>query len=174
MNKEQAAKKIGISVRTLQRKMSEHRIAFTMKRTKNGDVADFNKEEVERFKRELKEGLTATVTHGVIAPSEAVTAIPTGADADTVGQTALAPMDLMQRLAAIFQAMPREQAMPPAPVSIENKLMLSLPEAAHVSGISLARLRDDVKAGRLKTVKGIGGGHGKVKRDDLLAYVNSL
>jgi excisionase family DNA binding protein len=175
MNKEQAAKKIGISVRTLQRKMSEHRIAFKMKRTKTGEAADFDKAEVERFKRELKEGMTATVTHGVIKPSEPVTAFLTNADATE--QTALAPVDLMHNLATMFQAMARGQiasSSPPVQVGIASKLMLSIVEASELSGVSVAKLRDAVHAGELKAIKGIGRGLGKVKRDDLIDYINNL
>src|SRR4051812_25047940 len=106
MNKEQAAKKIGVSVRTLQRHMAANRIAYTMKRTKTGDVAEFDKEEVERFRRELKEGLTAAVRHGTVEATGPVSPMP----ADSAGhneQTALAltqpaQLALIERLASVL------------------------------------------------------------------------
>jgi excisionase family DNA binding protein len=172
MNKEQAAKRIGVSVRTLQRHMSAHRIAFTMKRTKTGEVADFDREEVERFKRELKEGLTAAVNHGVLEASEAVRAI--APDEAASQQTALAPLDQMQRFAALMRSFQPTPTKPASAVAIESKLMLSLAEASELSGISVARLREAVHSGKLAAHKGIGRGLGKVKRDDLLAYVRKL
>jgi excisionase family DNA binding protein len=172
MNKEVAARKIGISVRTLQRYMSAHRIAFTMKRTKTGEVADFNKAEVERLKYELKEGMTTPVTHGIVEPSEPVMALTVR---DEQGQQrVLAPVELMQSFGAMFQAMQSQVAPQVASVSVENKLMLSLAEASQLSGISVGVLRAAVHAGKLTAHKGIGRGLGKVKRDDLLAYVKKL
>jgi len=174
MNKEQAAKALGISVRTLQRYMAGHRIGFTERATKTGKVADFDKAEVQRFKDELKAGRMTATVKPVIAPlSEPVSRIDGGTGGE---QTALAPVDLMQRFAAMLQAMqsaPQTSAGAPA-VQIENKFMLSLVEASQLSGVSVARLREAIHAGELGAHKGIGRGLGKVKRTDLEAYINGL
>jgi excisionase family DNA binding protein len=58
-------------------------------------------------------------------------------------------------------------------VPLGEKMLLSLPQAAEVSGVPVAYLRAAVKAKRLKTVA-VGGGYGKVKRVDLETYVENL
>ncbi len=175
MNKEVAARKIGISVRTLQRYMSAHRIAFTMKRTKTGEVADFDKAEVERLKYELKEGMTTPVKHGVVESSEPSEPVMALTVRDEQGQQRmLAPVELMQSFGAMFQAMQSQVAPQVASVSVENKLMLSLAEASQLSGISVGVLRAAVHTGKLMAHKGIGRGLGKVKRLALDAYIKKL
>jgi excisionase family DNA binding protein len=172
MNKEQAAKKLKISVRTLQRHMAKHKIAYKMKRTKTGEVADFDKEEVERFKRELKEGLTDAVTHGAVE-SEAVRPQPLDEQS-----TALARVDTdtMQFAALFYEYVLNNPPKRPAAhgVPIENKFMLTVAEAAALSGISVGKIREAIRGGKLKAHKGYGRGMGKVSRKDLDAYCDNL
>jgi excisionase family DNA binding protein len=172
MNKEQAAKKIGISVRTLQRHMAANRIAYAMKRTKTGDVADFNKDEVERFRRELKEGLTASVRHGTVESSGPVSPMP----ADGAGhneQTALAlaqpaQVALLERLASVLGSI--REARPAVPLA--DKPLLKLDEAAQLTGLSRGILREAVEKGSLKAK--IVGRAWRIKRADLDAYIAKL
>ncbi len=133
---------------------------------KTGEVADFDRAEVDRFKQELKEGMTGSVTHGSIDASEAVRA-------EGNQETALAIIPpaqavLVEHFAAMMEQWSVVAAAPP------SKLMLSVPEASDFSGISEAHLRKAIHAGELKAYKGIGRGLGKVKRDDLLAYIRRL
>jgi hypothetical protein len=93
--------------------------------------------------------------------------------------TTLALPDLPPPVAALVAALARSVAqLPPAPavvaVPLADKLLLSLPEAADLSGIPVAKLRADAKSGALKTIKSIGRGLGKVRRDDLNVYVKKL
>jgi excisionase family DNA binding protein len=168
MNKEDAASELGISVRTLQRYMSAHRLAFTMKRTKTGEVADFAPAEVERFRRELAGELTASVSHGAVA-SEPVS--PEAGES-----TALVPVgrssDAGELLALIYQAA-RSNAKPtPASVPIESKPLLTIAEAHALTGLSDGHLREAIHAGRLKG-KIIGRGY-RIKRADLDKYIGKL
>ena len=57
---------------------------------------------------------------------------------------------------------------------LSHKLMLSLPEAARLSGVPIEELRKAAKAGKLKMVKNAGRGFGKVKRTELESYVRKL
>ncbi len=52
--------------------------------------------------------------------------------------------------------------------------MLSLPEAARLSGVPVEALRAAVKAGKLKVVGSAGRGFGKVKREALEAFVKRM
>ncbi len=59
-----------------------------------------------------------------------------------------------------------------ANVSIAEKLMLSVDEAAHLAGVSSNHVRAAIKAGKLKA-KVVGRGW-RVKRADLDAYIRRL
>lgn len=106
--------------------------------------------------------------------------IEESADADLpTDSAALAPLDLPPPVAALVAALARSAAqLPPAPaaaaVPLADKLLLSLPEAADLSGVPVAKLRAEAKSGTLKTIKSIGRGLGKVRRDDLDVYVKKL
>jgi excisionase family DNA binding protein len=170
MNKEQAAKFLGISVRTLQRYMSGHKIGFKMRRTKTGEEAIFEKEELRRFKQEMKE-VTTTVKGSVMPLSEPVSRI-SEAEGETE-QLAIAPAALMQRFAMMLQAV---QATPSAAiepaVAIENKPLLTISEARKLTGLSDGHLREAIHAGKLKG-KIIGRGY-RIKRTDLDDYIKKL
>ncbi len=61
-----------------------------------------------------------------------------------------------------------------APVRLSEKLLLSIREASMLSGIPASKLRSAVKSDKLRTVRGIGRGLGKMRRSDLDAYVRKL
>jgi excisionase family DNA binding protein len=104
---------------------------------------------------------------------------PVAAPADTSGEQALVPAapapGVLERLAAALEAL-RPGAQPAArQVSIADaahKLLLSLPEAAALSGLSRNHLRQAIKEKNLKSRK-IGRGW-RIKRADLEAYVSKL
>ncbi len=52
--------------------------------------------------------------------------------------------------------------------------MLSLPDAARLSGVPVEELRRAAKAGKLRMVRNAGRGFGKVKRTELEAFVRKL
>jgi excisionase family DNA binding protein len=184
MNKEQAAKRLRVSVRTLQRYMSANRIAFTMRPTKTGEEAVFDKSEVDRFKAELKEKRRVATVAPAVSPdtptSEAVSpSEPNEQTALEVFQSAppaffeAAPDLFWKRLADGLAARRR-----PAPTKtvpdLAHQLLLSLPEAAALSGVPLSKLRADAHSGALKTVRSVGRGLGKVRSKELERYVSKL
>jgi excisionase family DNA binding protein len=193
MDKKKAADYLKISVRQLQRHMSAKRISYTTIKTPRGDEAVFTREELNRFKKERREGTDATVHPAVDDPERQTSnTLETPRQGE---QTALVARDALESIAelihglqvtqaGIIEQMRERPALAPAPddvlltagktVSIENKLMLTLPEAAELSGISVDHLRSAVRDGKLKTVKGIGGGYGKVKRAELDRFIKSL
>ncbi|MFL6230444.1 MAG: ankyrin repeat domain-containing protein [Pyrinomonadaceae bacterium] len=87
-----------------------------------------------------------------------------------------APADTLERLASALEAL-RAGAVPAAAprvsvVDAAHKLMLSLPEAAALSGLSRNHLRKAIKEGAIKSLK---TGQGwRIKRAKLEAYVQKL
>jgi excisionase family DNA binding protein len=184
MNKEQAAKKLGISVRTLQRHMSRHKLGFTMRRTKTGEEAVFDKDEVQRFKEEMRgERLTATVS-GVVMP-ETVAVSPT--DDKQAEQTALAVVpragdaalavasledEQFDKLLARMKRMAAVSRAKPSAADLATKHFLTLDEAASLSGLSSHQLRAAISDNKLKA-KIIGRGW-KIRPKDLQSYTDKL
>ena len=183
-DKDQAAKFLDVSVRTLQRRMSANAIAFTTRRTKTGDEVVFTADELKRHKREFTE-VKAIVSPSVSPPSESVTPRPDDAPSgDQVSLAVLqsAPLEMWQAAPADFwKALAKgiTRASNPArgqetTAELAHKLLLSISEAARLSGISVDKLRSAVNSGELATVSGIGRKYGKVRRETLESYVKSL
>jgi len=154
MNKDEAAKLLGISVRSLQRIVQSEKISVTYKRGDSGkQEAIFNAEEIERFKEQRD---VETVKK---------------ADAPT-GVTALARSDAMQFIEVLRSAITPEQKPLSASVSIADKPLLKLDEAAALTGLSRDTLRKAIEAGELRG-KIIGRAY-RIKRADLDAFIENL
>ena len=153
MNKEQAAEALGISVRSLQRLVQSEKVSVTYKRGESGkQEAIFNAEEIEKYKRERD---TETVKPATV---------PTG-------DTALARNDANQFLDILRQAVTPQQT-PVVDVSIADKPLLKLNEAAALTGLSRDTLRAAIDTKELKG-KMIGKAF-RIKRADLDEYIKKL
>jgi len=156
MRKEEAAQFIGVSVRTLQRLTTKGEIPVTYEDGKKGKEAHYEEADLLDYIQKNKPAAifrpaaTSAMTH----------------DATTVAPL-VAPSDVTRGMVEAFNAMA-------APVRLSERLLLSLPEASTLSGVPLAKLRSDAKSGALKTIKSVGRGLGKVRRDDLESYVKKL
>jgi excisionase family DNA binding protein len=152
MNKEDAAKQLEISVRSLQRIVQSGKISVTYKRGESGkQEAIFNSEEIEKYKQQRD--------------------IETVKQADaTTNDTALARNDTHQFLEILRNAITPEQKA--VSVAIADKPLLKLDEAAALTGLSRDILR---KAIQDKTLNGkmIGKAY-RIKRDDLDEYIKNL
>jgi excisionase family DNA binding protein len=158
MRKEEAAQFIGVSVRTLQRLTQKGEIPVTYTPGKKGDEAHYDDQELLNY---LSRNKPASIIRPNAAP---LAAVPHDAPSDmTSGVTNDAASNFLAALSSLA-----------APVRLSEKLLLSIPEASAVSGISVDKLRADAKLGKLKTVKSVGRGLGKVRKDDLEKYVNKL
>lgn len=161
MNKEQAAKFLGVSVRTLQRHTAAGRISAKYLPGKQGHQAVYDRAELERFKTELAE----------VTPYVRPTVAPV---TNGTGSTALAPIqpNYAEKLAAALEAL--KEALRPAapPVPLSEKLMLTLAEAAQLSGLSRGFLLGSIKARKLKAQ--ILGRGWKIKRSDLETFIQKL
>jgi len=165
MTKEQAAEYLGVSVRTLQRYTQEHRVQVAYIKGKRGQEAVYDPAELERFKAELE----AAPSH--VKPSVA------GVAGDAREQsTALAPIqssEVIDRLAKALEAF-RDSGKPDhAPLAdLAVKMVLTVQEAAALSGLSRRTLAEAIHAGKLHAPR-IGKGF-KIRRADLERFVDSL
>ncbi|MGI8654367.1 MAG: ankyrin repeat domain-containing protein [Pyrinomonadaceae bacterium] len=143
----------------------------------------FNESELQRLKEELEGYLPQTW------PSAAQIENQLESRAIPASQTLLMPSELSQlgeRLIAALEALrqtpfPQLQSQlqpPPSPAptvsiaDIAHKIMLTLPEAAALAGLSRTHLQRAVRKGSLKAKK---PGRGwRIKRADLDAYINEL
>ncbi len=153
MNKEDAAKALGISVRSLQRIVQSGKISVTYKRGESGkQEAIFNPEEIENYKQQRD---VETVK---------------SADA-TTSDTALARSDATQFLDILRNAITPEQQKQPS-VKIADKPLLKLDEAAALTGLSRDTLRKAIDREELKA-RLIGRAF-RIKRSDLDKFIENL
>lgn len=152
MNKDEAAKELGIGVRSLQRLTEKKKISVTYKRGESGkQEAIFNPEEIENYKRQRD---VETIQSASV----------------TSGDTALARNDTHQFLELLKTAITPEQKT--VSVNIADKPLLKLDEAAALTGLSRDILREAIKTLELKG-KMIGRAY-RIKRADLDIYIASL
>jgi excisionase family DNA binding protein len=166
MNKNDAAKYLGIGVRSLERYTSDGRIVAGKVKGRTGFVADYAPEDLERLKAELE------------APPEAppVPELEAAPVPPPSSATSLARLPRQSR-AIVSTAAVGHSAAPPArerlaPSEAAHKLLLSLEECQTLTGLSRGVLRAAIDGGTLKGQR-IGRGW-KVKRSDLEKYVEGL
>ncbi len=158
MNSQQAAKKLKVSVRSLQRLSHRHSLTVTYKRGKSGkQEASYNPDEIERLKEEMA---MPTVT---IKEQTALATIP-----DASRQTVVAP----ERFAALIEALTAKRDDAPTITDLSNKFLLTLADAQKLTSLSRETLIDAYHTGKLNLIV-IGRGY-KVKRTDLQKFIDKL
>jgi excisionase family DNA binding protein len=169
MNREQAAAKLGVSVRSLQRAVAaelkkpkeQRRLNVFYKRGKSGkEEAIFDAGEVAAFKREREQ-----VTEREPLPEQESTALVSATKGDASRQSQL--VALVSAVREIVQAAPTHTDVTLSDLAV--KPLLKLDEAARLTGLSRAILREAIEAGSLKAK--IVGRAWRVRRVDLDAYV---
>jgi excisionase family DNA binding protein len=160
MDKEEAAKSLGVSTRTLQRYTTQGKIAVAYKHGKTGAEADYDESELQRFEEQRK---------GIIYQ-------PAQPQAAGDGQSlALAPFQRENAaLAGASLAAAILERLQPAKTSvpIESKPLLKLDEASILTGLSRQILRDAIESNKLKAK--IVGRAWRIKRDDLDLFLKKL
>ena len=119
---------------------------------------------------EKMDGFLPTVPAPAAAPAPAVDIL----EIQDLAPVAAAPTGTLERLASALEAL-RNSTTPATRVSVadaSHKLMLSLPEAAALSGLSSRHLREAMKEGTLKSLRT--GKGWRIKRANLDAYVEQL
>jgi excisionase family DNA binding protein len=183
MNKKEAAEFLGVSEKTVERYKSSGKLSARLKRIIGADgksrkVLDFNQSDLDRLKREL----SGNVVFPELTDGHAQTETQTDTDrqtqidsanfvsnkVSTVGQTQTLNLFEMifKSLETIFERNLRAS-------DRFQKLMLTVDEAAAVSGLPKAFLERAIKKdGALKATK-IGGRY-RIKRQDLDEFINNL
>ncbi len=160
MNKREAAERLGVSTRLVERYAAEGRLGEVKYiRGKTGRQADFDEQAVDRLKAELE------------APAFPPTAL---AAPNRRAEGLVAPQD-RERFIAALEALAVSREQPRSGhvvVSLGEKIMLTLAEASALTNLSRKHLRQAIEEKKLKA-RIIGRGW-RVKRSDLDAYVRKL
>jgi excisionase family DNA binding protein len=160
MNKKEAAERLGVSTRLVERYAGEGRLGeVKYVRGKTGRQADYDEQSVEKLKAELD------------APAFALTLAQSH---EQTRAELVAPQDRERLINALEAIASHEQTRSHlvAAASIGEKIMLTLHDAAALTSLSTNHLRGALRAGKLKG-KIIGRGW-KIKRTDLDVYVKRL
>jgi hypothetical protein len=181
MTKTEAAEYLGMSERSLERHTKDNKIGVRYERGKTKPVPFYDAGELDRFKAELE-----TPVH-----RPAVEKMPPGSDnganvsAESGAIQLARPEEFLQVIESVINATAREVAKAIAtgadngaskrqtPNTLpENKLLLSLDEAAALTGLSAARLR--LAIGEEKLVARKVGRAWKMRRGDVERFVDSI
>jgi excisionase family DNA binding protein len=164
MNSKAAAKRLKVSVRSLQRLAHTYSLTVTYKRGRSGkQEANYDGDEIERVKAELE---TPTVT---VKEQTALATVP-----DASRQTQLVASDDRERFYAALEAIIARRDREPEPTisDLAVKPLLSIAEAQRLSGLSRQILLNAVATNELKAK--IIGRAWRIKRSELEAYIEKL
>ena len=159
MRKQEAAKYVGCSVRSLENYTSQGRIGVRYERSKTRPVALYSRAELDRLKADLDSTLYAPA----VTPGEEE-------KRGFIVKRESAP-DLALVLSRLFEAM-QEQAgkeREPSILELAQMPLLKLKEAQRYSNLSRAELLAAIEAEELKATKG--GGEWKIRREALEEYI---
>lgn len=169
LNKQQAAKLLGLSERAINRYVSRGMLSVTYKRRAEGSKeAIYDPAEVKKLKKTLSAPPPTPIVKQDPRPvrSTAMVKAPE-ASLTHVDNTAL--VHLVQFAEAIAGRLPQN---PINIVPIADKLTLTLRDAAALAGLSRDSLRDAIRDGKLKAeIRGRGW---NIKRSDLNLWIKKL
>lgn len=179
MNKQEAAEFLGISIRALERYVQQGKISVRYEKGKTRPTANFEPSELEAFKKELNQP--------TIKPAIETRQIPTEPQSQTANLTynsgditrfdeigdisEFGEVGVVEKLSSIIELLLAKDDNQPI-VPIADKLLLTLPEAQALTGLSKEVLRGAIASGELKAK--LIGKSWRVKRSDLEAYVDQL
>ena len=179
MNKEEAAKFLDVSVRTLERLTQQGRIGVRYEKGRTRPTPVYDESELERVKPDIESKLYPH--RPTVQPSNLATAAATGetGESDAIPASAASSDTALARVAELPAGMDRLLALmkalresEPVSVPIADKPLLKLAEASALTGLSRGHLRQAIEEGKLKGK--IVGRAWRVKRTDIDAYVKKL
>jgi excisionase family DNA binding protein len=177
LTKDEACRFLGVPPSTLDLYVAVGRLPVSEKRTIRGPVPRYEKDALSALKRQLQEEEEfARSQYQSARPSpgsprrdhidvDADAGIPADRNRPSTSSSAFADRLLFLLEALVPAADSR--------VGVENKLMLSLAEAACYSGLPQKTLTQAIQLGRLKARKDLAKGY-RIKRSDIETYVESL
>jgi excisionase family DNA binding protein len=186
MNKEDAAKYLGCSVRALERYTQHGEISAHYAKGKTRPVVEYKEEDLRAYKVKLDAKLYPQ-RPAVENPQKEFSANIAHNSASLARLSDIAPQSDFRELVSLIiresvkegigaaleaTASPQSATSEPSAVPVADKVMLTLQDAAALSSLSRNHLSEAIHAGKLKA-KIIGRGW-RVKRDDLDSYVKKL
>lgn len=170
MNKQEAADYLGVSVRALERYVQQGKISVRYEKGKTRPTANFDPTELEAFKDELNQPTVKPAFESRQMATEQQS--QQGNLTHSSGEIArFDEFGVIEKLSGIIESLlSRGDNQPPVPIA--DKLLLTIPEAQALTGLSREVLRDAINSGKLKA-KVIGKGW-RVKRTDLEQYIDKL
>jgi excisionase family DNA binding protein len=159
MRKEEAAKYVGCSVRSLENYAKQGRIGVRYEKSKTRPIALYSRTELDRLKAELQSTLYAPA----VVPKEE-------GKKESLVRRDPAP-DLALILARLLEAMHEQAGQEREPTILELAQMplLKLKEAQRYTNLSRAELLAAIEAQELKATKT--GGEWKIRREVLEEYI---
>lgn len=151
MDKKSAAQLLGVTTRTIEKYSRDGKLSVTYTQLKHGRQANYNESELLALKDELE---------SVVHRSIVTTNTPESAISEVFGGSEN-QLQLLRLVAALVVTQ-----------SLSKKMVLSLDEAAEVSGLARSHLMNAAKSGKLNA-QIIGRGW-KVRSVDLQIYVDEL
>ena len=176
MNKKEAAKFLGVSVRALERYVQQGRVSVRYEKGKTRPTANFDPAELKNFKTELnqpsyKPAVQSGQNTSNIESRQITTDVQSETDKALVYPGDIGDISIVDKLAGIIEGLLAKTETQPT-VSIADKLLLTLPEVQTLTGLSKRFLRDAINEGQLKAK--IIGKSWRIKRSDLNEYIASL
>lgn len=170
MNKQEASKFLGVSVRALERYVQQGRISVKYEKGKTRPTANFDQNELEAFKEELNQPTVKPAFESRQITTEQQPQI--NKLVHNSGEIAeFGEIGVIDKLSSIIESLlGRGDNQPVVPIA--DKLLLTIAEAQALTGLSREFLREAINKGDLKA-KVIGKGW-RIKRSDLEAYIEKL
>lgn len=156
LSRKEAAQFLSVSEKSISRYVESGKLVAGIAANKPGRQLEFDRADLERLLAETGQGERAIVSH-VPAPIERDPTLDNGALADLI------------RLIVTETGHARQDA---PLVPLVDKMMLTMDEAAALSGVAKSALLQARASGHLHAVK-IGRGY-KVRRADLAKFVDAL
>lgn len=164
MNKQEAADFLGVSVRALERYVSQGKISVRYEKGKTRPTANFDEQELEQFKTELTQPTYKPRQIPTPSQQPEETALTHSGEVSEFGE-----VTAIDKLAGIIERL-LQREFPSVPIS--DKLLLTIAEAQALTGLSRELLREAIATGELKA-KVIGKGW-RIKRSDLDKFIDEL
>jgi excisionase family DNA binding protein len=169
MNKEEAAAYLGISTRTLERYTQQGKLEVKYEGAKTRPIATYDRDDLDRLKAELG---TPTIKP-TVSDSDLTPTVPDTDRSDLSGIVGALVARIADPLERLISALDRRSSQESkSQVPIADKLLLTMPEAQALTGLSREILKEAIDAGKLPTK--IMGKAYRFKRKDVERYIDEL
>jgi excisionase family DNA binding protein len=158
LSKQQAADRLGCKIRSVELYAQQGRLSVHYTKGKRGRVAQFDEAEIDRLKAELEQQ--------TIYPQRPALALRAN-ESESLAK----PIAGLEVLASILAQVNNGHT--PDLAQLAQKLVLTIPEAVMLSGVSEQAIKRAIHAGELAARRDLGRGW-RVRRTALEAWVDSL